>query len=78
MLLNRRHGPKRLSQVTAHQRTERGRIGEVVRLLAGALDGATQLAQHQPLGRVPAGVQVDRPEDGLEAVGEDRGLGAAA
>src|SRR5271169_2609241 len=53
-------------------------VVEVVGLLAGPRDGVAQLAQHQALGRLPAGVEVDGPEDGLEGVGQDRGLGAAA
>src|ERR1700722_3642537 len=39
---------------------------EVVGLLAGTLDGVTQLAQHQRPGGVPTGVQVDRAQNGLE------------
>ena len=51
---------------------------EVVRLLAGALNGLAQLAQHELTGRRPAGVEVDGPENGLEGVGQDGGLGPAA
>jgi hypothetical protein len=37
-----------------------------------------QLAEHELPGGVPARIEVDRAEDGLEGVGQDRGLGAAA
>ena len=52
-------------------------VVEVVGLLAGTGDGVAQLAQHQALGGVPAGIEVDRAEDGLEGVGQDGGLGPA-
>ena len=51
---------------------------EVVGLLARPLNRLAQLAQDQLAGGVPAGVEVDRPEDGLEGVGQDGGLGPAA
>src|SRR3984957_17075653 len=50
---------------------------EVVGLLAGTLNGVAQLAQHELAGGLPACVEVDRPEDGLEGVGQDGGLGPA-
>ena len=36
-----------------------------------------QLAQHELARGLPAGVEVDRPEDRLEGVGQDGGLGPA-
>src|ERR1700722_2010545 len=46
---------------------------EVVGLLAGALDGLAQLAQDELPRGLPAGVEVDRPENGLEGVGQNGG-----
>ena len=48
---------------------------EVVGLLAGPGDGIAQLAQDQRLGGFPTRIEIDRTEDSLEGVGEDRGLG---
>src|ERR1700677_1492182 len=52
-------------------------VVEVVGLFARTLDGLAELAQDELAGGLPAGVDVDRSEDGLEGVGEDGGLGPA-
>src|SRR5271157_4280775 len=53
-------------------------VVEVVGLLARPLDRLPQLTEHQLTGGLPAGVEVHGPEDGLERVGQDGRLGAAA
>src|SRR6516164_5713121 len=53
-------------------------VVEVVGLLARPRDVLAELAQDERLGGLPARIEVDGPEDGLEGVGEDGRLGAPA
>src|SRR5580698_9026160 len=52
-------------------------VVEVVGLLAGPLYGLTELTQDELPRGLPAGVEIDRSENGLEGVGQDGGLGPA-
>src|SRR5580698_9233642 len=50
-------------------------VVEVVRFQAGPLNGLSQLTKDKALRSVPAGVEVDRAQNGLEGVGQDGRLG---
>src|ERR1019366_7729187 len=49
-------------------------VVEVAGLLAGAGDGVAQLTQDEQFGGVPPRIEVDRTQDRLEGVRQDRGL----
>src|SRR6516165_597122 len=53
-------------------------VVEVVGFLARPGDVLAELAQDERLGGIPARIEVDRAEDGLEGVGQDGRLGAPA
>src|SRR3984957_13378403 len=52
-------------------------VVKVVGFLAGPLNCLAELAQDELPRGLPAGVEIDRSEDGLEGVGQDGGLGPA-